>query len=69
MTYRQNKQATDLVFTPESCTDLLPGAWSANNISEIARADSNQWWSVTVRHNQPTPLAPRRFLRINVTLP
>lgn len=69
MTYRQNKQATDLVYAAEACTNLITGVWSTNNISETSRADSNQWWSVTVRHNQPATNAPRRFLRLNVTLP
>ncbi|HNX33728.1 MAG TPA: M6 family metalloprotease domain-containing protein [Kiritimatiellia bacterium] len=69
LSYRQNKQATDLVYEVEACTNLLDGLWSTNNVSETLRSDSNQWWQVTTRHSVPVTNAPARFMRLNVTLP
>jgi len=69
LNYRQNKQATDLVFAVESCTNLLEGLWSADGVSEISRADSNLWWQVTTRHDVPVTHAPSRFLRLRITRP
>ncbi|MEI7900689.1 MAG: choice-of-anchor J domain-containing protein, partial [bacterium] len=69
LNYRQNKQATDLVYAVEACTNLTAGGWATNNLTEIARADSNLWWSVTTRHNVPVTNAPSRFMRLKVTLP
>ena len=69
LNYRQSKMATDLVFAVESCTNLVDGLWSTNNVSEVVRQDSNQWWQVTSRHNVPVTNAPRRFMRLNVSRP
>ena len=69
LSYRQDKQATDLVYAVEACTNLLDGLWSTNNVSETGRADSNQWWQVTTRHSVPVTNAPARFMRLNITLP
>ena len=66
LTYRQNKQATDLDFAAEACADLESATWTTNAISEIARADSNAWWQVTERHDVPVSQAPRRFMRLRV---
>ena len=69
LNYRQNKQATDLVYAVESCTNLISGGWTNNNLTEISRADSNLWWLVNTRHNVPVTNAPSRFMRLKVTLP
>lgn len=69
LSYRQSKQATDLLYEVEACTSLVENAWSTNGVAEIARADSNQWWQVTTRHDTPVTGAPRRFMRLRVTLP
>ena len=66
LTYRQNKQATDLDFAAEACADLESATWTTNAISEIARADSNAWWQVTERHDVPVSQAPSRFMRLRV---
>ena len=67
--YRQSKMATDLVYTVEACTNLVDRFWSTNNVSEILRADSNQWWQVTSRHDVSVTNAPSRFMRLQVTRP
>ena len=69
LTYRQDKQATDIICQAESCTNLITGVWTTNDLTEISRADSNLWWSVTTRHNVPVTDAPSRFIRLKVTLP
>jgi len=69
LTYRRNKLATDLLYEVESCADLRDALWATNDVSEVSRADSNGWWSVTSRHNVPVTGAPRRFMRLKVTLP
>jgi len=67
--YRQNKQATDVAYAVEACTNLTDGVWTTNGVSEIARDDSNAWWAVTVRHDVPVTNAPSRFLRLKVRIP
>lgn len=69
LNYRQNKQATDVAYAVESCTNLTDGVWTTNNISETSRADSNAWWSVTVKHDVPVTNAPSRFMRLKVDIP
>ena len=69
LNYRQNKQATDLVYEVQSCTNLAAGGWTTNSLTLVSRADSNLWWSVTTRHNVPVTNAPSRFMRLRVTQP
>ena len=69
LNYRRNKQATDVVYVVEACTNLTAGVWSTNDITEISRSDSNLWWSVTSRHSVPVTNAPCRFMRLKVALP
>jgi hypothetical protein len=69
LTYRQNKQATDLDYAVEGCTNLITAAWTTNAISEVARANSNAWWQVTERHDVPVSQAPSRFMRLRVEDP
>jgi M6 family metalloprotease-like protein len=69
LTYRQSKAATDIGFEVVACTSLVENAWSTNGVSEMERADSNLWWSVTSRHEVPVTSAPQRFLRLKITLP
>jgi hypothetical protein len=69
LNYRQNKQATDVAYAVESSTNLLGGVWTTNNVSETSRANSNLWWSVTVKHNVPVTNAPSRFMRLKVNIP
>ena len=66
--YRQNKQASDIVYTMESSTNLAQAVWTANAVSEVSRFDSNTWWSVTVRHDAPVTNAPSRLMRLKVGL-
>ncbi len=69
LTYRENKAATDVRFEVEATTSLVANAWSTNGVSEISRADSNLWWSVTSRHDVPVTNAPQRFMRLKVWMP
>jgi len=69
LTYRENKEATDVTFMVEACTSLLVQDWTTNGVSEILRGDSNTWWQVTARHNVPVTNAPTRFMRLKVYLP
>jgi len=69
LSYRQNKQATDLLYEVEACSNLLNGLWTTHNVPEFLRSDSNQWWQVTARHDVPVTNAPSRFMRLKVTLP
>ncbi len=69
LTYRENKAATDVRFGVEACTSLVSSVWSTNGVSEISRADSNLWWSVTTRHDVPVSAAPSRFMRLKVDIP
>jgi len=68
LNYRRNKQATDIVYVVESCTNLSAGVWTTNDIREVSRSDSNLWWFVTSRHNVPVTNAPSRFMRLKVLL-
>jgi hypothetical protein len=69
LTYRENKEASDVRFEVEACTNLVSSDWSTNGVSEILRADSNLWWSVTKQHNVPVTNAPSRFMRLKVYMP
>jgi M6 family metalloprotease-like protein len=68
-TYRENKDATDVIFVVEACTSLSLQDWTTNGVSEILRGDSNTWWQVTTWHDTPILAAPQRFLRLKVYLP
>jgi len=71
LSFRMDKIAlqagTDYVV--ESCTNLVNAVWTTNDISEVARADSNTWWQSVYRHDVPVTNAPQRFLRLKVYLP
>jgi M6 family metalloprotease-like protein len=69
LNYRQNKQATDVTCAVESCTNLVSAVWATNGVSEVSRIDSNDWWSVTVRHDVPLTNVPSRFMRLRVDRP
>lgn len=68
-THRESKGASDLVFDVEVCDDLATALWTTLNVSEMIRDDSNTWWQVTSRCDIPIQDAPRRFIRLKVTLP
>jgi len=71
LSFRMDKNAllagTDYVV--ESCTNLVNAVWTTNEVSEVARADSNTWWQSFYRHDVPVTNAPQRFLRLKVYLP
>ncbi len=69
LSYRENKEASDLSFVPVACTDLALGDWDSSAITERSRADSNTWWQVTVQHDVPVSNAPARFMRLELRPP
>jgi len=69
LTYRQNKQATDISYAVEACGSLVPNSWSTNGLVVISQADSNTYWSVTVRDSVPMTNAVSRFMRLKVIKP
>ncbi len=69
LTYRQNKNATDVTFTPQVSPANDSGPWSSSGLTETARVDQGSHWLVTVRHDIPIAISPRRFMRLLVTTP
>ena len=68
MTYRLNKQATDVLVVVEASADLTANSWFPVAV-ETARVDMGSYWLVTVRDSIPTSNAPQRFMRLQVTTP
>ena len=64
LTYRRNKQATDLTYTVQACSRLADGSWSAIT-EEISRVDMGAYWLVTVRDSEAPGAG--RFLRLSVS--
>jgi len=69
LTYRQNKQASDVIFIPEACANLCNFSWGTNGLTEVSRVNCNTWWSVTVQDSVPMSNATNRFMRLKVTKP
>jgi len=69
LTYRQNKQATDISYMVEACAVLNTNSWSTNGLAVLSTVDSNTYWSVTVRDAVPMSSATNRFMRLKVTKP
>ena len=68
LTYRQNMQAKDLVFTPEVAAAVSAGTW-ITGLKEIGRTTYSDCDVVTVRDTLPIGSAQQRFLRILVSQP
>jgi M6 family metalloprotease-like protein len=71
LSFRMDKDAYDagVVYEVEASTNLVEGFWTTVDVSEQSLADSNTWWQAIYQHDVPVTLAPRRFLRLKVTLP
>ena len=69
LTYRQNKQATNLNFAVQACSLLTDGSWSTNGLTSVSIVDCNTWWNVTIRDAVPISSATNRFMRLKVTKP
>jgi len=69
LTYRENKQATDLLFAVQACSVLTSNTWSSVGLAEISRADCNTWWRVIVRDGVLMSDATNRFMRLKITMP
>jgi hypothetical protein len=67
LTYRKNKDATDVTFVVEGRSGLTIGNWDATGITEIASEDKGDHWLITVRDAVPMSEAGSRFLRLRVS--
>jgi alpha-tubulin suppressor-like RCC1 family protein len=66
LTYRKNKQATDLSFTVQAGSDLEEDSWDA--VTEVvSQSDEGDHWLVTVRDNVLQASQTTRFMRLKVT--
>jgi len=68
LTYRHNKQATDLLYMVEACGDIAGGKWSSIGVVESTRVDKGDYWSITVRDAVPTSSESHRFMRLKVVI-
>ena len=68
LTYRQNRQAQDLAFTPQVADGLKAGTW-ATGLEEIGRTPYGDCDVVTARDTAPMSSANQRFLRLVVSQP
>jgi hypothetical protein len=69
LTYRQNQQATDIVFVVEACDLVDAGFWNTNGLWEVSRVDCNTWWIVTISDGVAVTNAPSRFMHLNIIRP
>lgn len=65
LTYRQNKEATDLIYTVEACSSLSAQDWTAAT-TELSRVDHGTYWAVTVQDNATISSSKTRFMRLKV---
>ncbi len=66
LTYRQNKDATELTFVVEGRDSLTSGDWATTGIVEVSREDMGGYWLVKVRDGVAINDAPSRFLRLRI---
>jgi hypothetical protein len=70
LSYRKNPLATDVIFTVEACDDLLVQDWTELGVSmPLPPEDHGTWLWYTFRHDIPVTDAPRRFLRLRISMP
>jgi hypothetical protein len=68
LTYRKNKQATDLIFTVQAGNALDEGGW--NTVTDvISQTDEGEYWLVTVRDTDTMASHASRFMRLKVVMP
>lgn len=66
LSYRKNKQATDVVYAVQAGDTLVPGSWMPA-ATIISQSDAGNHWLITVRYNVPMAGNPERFMRLKVT--
>jgi hypothetical protein len=66
LTYRRNKQATDLTYTVQAGELVSVGDWSPAT-TVVFQSDEADHWLITVRDNVPMLDHPRRFMRLAVS--
>jgi alpha-tubulin suppressor-like RCC1 family protein len=66
LTYRKNKQATDLTYTVQVAAELSATEWNEAT-TVVSQTDEGDYWLVTVRDNVIQADHPKRFMRLKVT--
>jgi sulfur carrier protein ThiS len=67
LTYRKNKQATDLVFTVQAGNSLVEANWSTAE-TVISQTDEGSHWLITARDSETMADHPSRFMRLKVEM-
>ncbi|MEI6675686.1 MAG: cadherin-like beta sandwich domain-containing protein, partial [Verrucomicrobiota bacterium] len=65
LTYRKNKQATDVTYTVQVATSLTGDTW-APAAAVVSQTDQGDHWLVTVRDTLPYAGQALRFMRLRV---
>jgi hypothetical protein len=65
LTYRKNKQASDVTFTVQASDTLAGDTWSAAT-TVVSQSDEGDYWVVTVRDTVTQAGHPVRFMRLKV---
>lgn len=65
LTYRQSKQATDVIYRVESSGSLASADWTPATV-ELSRIDKGDHWLVTTRDSVPSAGYRSRFMRLKV---
>ncbi|MCF7674693.1 MAG: hypothetical protein K9M97_05070, partial [Akkermansiaceae bacterium] len=68
LSYRRNKNATDVIHSVECSDDMSPGSWAAEAIP-IGQVDMGGYWLVTAVDQHLISSSPRRFMRLTVEKP
>jgi len=66
LTYRRNKQSTDVTYAVETTDSLDADNWQPAT-KVISQSDHDGYWKITVRDTAPMEQHPHRFMRLRVT--
>ncbi len=69
LTYRRNKEATDVTWMVEACDNVRAGDWDTTGLVQVSATDEGDYWQITVRDAVPISNAGCRFLRLHVSRP
>jgi hypothetical protein len=65
LTYRKNKQASDVTYTVMAGEALFGNSWSEAS-TMLSQTDEGEYWLITVRDNVTQVGHPTRFMRLKV---
>ena len=66
LTYRKNKQATDVTYTVQAGSTLTESGWTPA-ATILSQTDERNYWKITIRDNVPIAGNPCRFMRLRVS--